>query len=179
MRNSAARMLPVTSRLVQILLNFASDGLDSGYVLCGGSPCAAAAFPGIDDPVGSNEMLFPIGQSVYNALQATVKEDVARPFPAIKHANLQVSYSFSRYVATARDNDFSTAATDFADPNRYIVPTPSIALTRFPSGAIWICRRLPSWSDRSFRQSATVECASACERRSGWDVPEPNWGRHR
>jgi len=104
------------------ITNFASNGLDSGYVLCGGSPCAAAAFPGINNAVGSNEMLFPIGRSVYNALQATLKEDVARPLPAIRHANLQVSYSFSRYVATARDNDFSTAATDFADPNRYIGP---------------------------------------------------------
>lgn len=104
------------------ITDFASNGLDSGYVLCGGSPCAAAAFPGINNAVGSNEMLFPIGRSVYNALQATLKEDLARPLPSIKHANLQVSYSFSRYVATARDNDFSTAATDFADPNHYIGP---------------------------------------------------------
>jgi hypothetical protein len=67
-------------------------------------------------------MLFPIGRSVYNGLQASLKDDVARPLPGIKHANLQVSYSFSRYVATARDNDFSTAATDFANPSRYIGP---------------------------------------------------------
>jgi hypothetical protein len=104
------------------ITDFASNGLDSGFVLCSGLPCPAAAFPGINNAVGSNEMLFPIGRSVYNALQATVKEDVARPLPEIKHANLQVSYSFSRYIATARDNDFSTAATDFADPNRYIGP---------------------------------------------------------
>ena len=104
------------------ITDFAGKGLDSGYVLCGGSPCAAAAFPGINNAVGSNEMLFPIGRSVYNGLQASLKEDVARPLPGIKHANLQVSYSFSRYVATARDNDFSTAATDFANPSRYIGP---------------------------------------------------------
>jgi hypothetical protein len=104
------------------IADFASNGLDSGYVLCSGSPCAAAAFSGINSAVGSNEMLFPIGRSVYNGLQATLKQDVVNPVPGIRHANLQVSYSFARYVATARDNDFSTAATDFADPTRYIGP---------------------------------------------------------
>ena len=109
------------------IADFAANGLDSGYILCAGKPCApsgapAAAFPGINPNVGSNEMLFPIGRSVYNGLQASLKEDVTSPLPGVRHANLQVSYSFSRYVATARDNDFSTAATDFADPTRYIGP---------------------------------------------------------
>lgn len=107
--------------------DLAANGLDSGEELCGGLPCTlaskpAAAFPGINPNVGSNEMLFPIGRSAYNGLQATLKQDVANPLPGIKHANLQVSYSFSRYVATARDNDFSTVATDFADPTHYIGP---------------------------------------------------------
>ena len=44
------------------------------------------------------------------------------PLPGVKHVNLQVAYSFSRYVATARDNDFSTFATDFANPTHYIGP---------------------------------------------------------
>ncbi|MBV9342551.1 MAG: TonB-dependent receptor [Acidobacteria bacterium] len=104
------------------ITDFAKNGLDSGYILCGGRPCPAAAFPGINNAVGSNEMLFPVGRSVYNGLQATLKQDVVEPIHGIRHANLQVSYSFSRYVATARDNDFSTAATDFADPTRYIGP---------------------------------------------------------
>jgi hypothetical protein len=59
---------------------------------------------------------------VYNGLQATLKQDVANPLRGVKHINLQVSYSFSRYVATARDNDFSTVATDFENPARYIGP---------------------------------------------------------
>ena len=104
------------------LTDFAKNGLDSGYVLCGGGPCAAAAFPGINNAVGANEMLFPIGRSVYNGLQATLKQDAANPFRGVKRLNLQVSYSFSRYIATARDNDFSTVATDFANPTRYIGP---------------------------------------------------------
>jgi hypothetical protein len=68
-------------------------------------------------------MLFPIGRSVYNGLQMGLKQDVSNPVRGIKHANLQVSYSLSRYVATARDNDFSTAATDFVNPSHYIGPT--------------------------------------------------------
>ncbi len=109
------------------IADYASHGLDSGYMLCGGLPCApnghpAAAFPGINSALGGNEMLFPIGRSVYNGLQMTLKQDIANPVRGIKHANVQVSYSLSRYVATARDNDFSTAATDFADPTRYIGP---------------------------------------------------------
>jgi hypothetical protein len=102
--------------------DFAANGLDSGYALCLGSPCPNAAFPGISTAVGANQMLFPIGRSVYNGLQTTLKQDIANPFRGIKHANVQVSYSFSRYVATARDNDFSTIATDFANPTHFIGP---------------------------------------------------------
>ncbi|HKW18016.1 MAG TPA: carboxypeptidase regulatory-like domain-containing protein [Terriglobales bacterium] len=104
------------------IADYAGNGLDSGYVLCGGFPCPNAAFPGINSAVGGNEMLFPIGRSVYNGLQATLKQDVATPFREVKHLNLQVSYSFSRYVATARDNDFSTFATDFVNPSHFIGP---------------------------------------------------------
>jgi hypothetical protein len=110
------------------ITDFAKNGLDSGYSLCSGLPCAldgkpAAAFPGINSALGGNEMLFPIGRSVYNGLQTSLKQDLSNPVRGIKHVNLQVSYSFSRYVATARDNDFSTAATDFLNPTKYIGPT--------------------------------------------------------
>jgi carboxypeptidase family protein len=105
------------------LTNFAKNGLDSGYQLCPTGPCPGAAFPGVSTAVGPNEMLFPIGRSVYNGLQMGLKQDVSNPVRGIKHLNLQVSYSLSRYVATARDNDFSTAATDFANPSHYIGPT--------------------------------------------------------
>jgi hypothetical protein len=105
-----------------IIADFAGNGLDSGYVKCLGFPCAAAAFPGVNNAVGANEMLFPIGRSVYNGLQMSLRQDAADPLPGVKHINMQVSYSFSRYVATARDNDFSTFATDFANPTHYIGP---------------------------------------------------------
>jgi hypothetical protein len=61
-------------------------------------------------------MLFPIGRSVYNGLQMSLKDDVHNPFRGIKYMNLQVSYSFSRYVATARDSDFINFPTDYAHP---------------------------------------------------------------
>lgn len=108
---------------------FASNGLDSGYSLCSGLPCVAngfpaAAFPGINASVGTNQMLFPIGRSVYNGLQATLKQDVRNPLPGIRHLNLQVSYAFSRYVSTARDSDFINFSSDYANPtaSRYIGP---------------------------------------------------------
>ncbi len=36
-------------------------------------------------------MLFPIGRSVYNGLQTTLKQDVNKPFRGVKYMNLQVS----------------------------------------------------------------------------------------
>jgi Carboxypeptidase regulatory-like domain len=103
------------------IYDFAANGLDSGYSLCGGKPCSlagapAAAFPGINSAAGANQMLFPIGRSVYNGLQMSLKDDVHNPFRGVKYLNLQVSYSLSRYVATARDSDFINFPTDYAHP---------------------------------------------------------------
>jgi hypothetical protein len=101
------------------IYDFAANGLDSGYVFCGGGPCpkAKAAFGGVNlGTTGANQMLFPIGRSVYNGLQMSLKDDVHNPFRGIKYMNLQVSYSFSRYVATARDSDFINFPTDYAHP---------------------------------------------------------------
>jgi hypothetical protein len=67
-------------------------------------------------------MLFPIGRSVYNGLQSSLREDVHNPFRGAKLLDLQVSYSFSRYVSTARDSDFINFATDYANPSHYIGP---------------------------------------------------------
>jgi len=102
--------------------DYAVNGLDSGYGLCAGFPCANAAFPGFNPAVGTNQMLFPIGRSVYNGLQMTLKQDVNKPFPGVKHLNMQVSYSLSRYVATARDSDFINFPYDNANPLKYIGP---------------------------------------------------------
>ena len=103
---------------------FAANGLDSGYAVCGGGPCPNAAFGGVNQgATGANQMLFPIGRSVYNGLQMTLKDDIHNPLRGIKYMNLQVSYSLSRYVATARDSDFINFPTDYANPLASMGPT--------------------------------------------------------
>jgi hypothetical protein len=104
------------------IADFATNGLDSGYSLCSGGPCPTAAFPGINPNLGANQMLFPSGRAVYDALQMSLKQNVAHPFKRISNLDLQISYSYSKYVAPAVDNDFINIATDFNDPLHYIGP---------------------------------------------------------
>jgi hypothetical protein len=105
------------------IADYSANGLDSGYQVCGGKPCPNAAFGGINKgATGANQMLFPIGRSVYNGLQMTFKQDVHNPMRGIKYMNLQVSYSLSRYVATARDSDFINFPSDYANPLRAMGP---------------------------------------------------------
>ena len=104
------------------IFDFAANGLDSGYGLCGGFACPNAAFPGFNPQVGANQMLFPIGRSVYNGLQATLKQDVNHPTRGVKHMNFQASYSFSKYIATARDSDFINFPYDNSNPLKYVGP---------------------------------------------------------
>jgi hypothetical protein len=109
------------------IADFASNGLDSGYSLCGGFPCSAvgappAAFPGINPLVGANQMLFPIGYAKNDALQISLKQHLKNPFPGITNFDLQVSYQLQRYVSAAQDNDFINIATDFNNTQRYMGP---------------------------------------------------------
>jgi hypothetical protein len=104
------------------MADFATNGLDSGYSLCSGAPCPTAAFPGINPNVGANQMLSPSGRAVYNALQMSLKQNLPHPFKRISNLDLQIAYSYSKYVAPAVDNDFINIATDFNDPLHYIGP---------------------------------------------------------
>jgi hypothetical protein len=104
------------------IADYANNGLDSGYNFCSGGPCPAAAFPGMNPTFGAVQLLYPIGRSVYNGLQMSLKQDVQNPFRGTKLLNLQVSYAYSRYVSTARDNDFINFSQDNNDPTRYIGP---------------------------------------------------------
>jgi Carboxypeptidase regulatory-like domain len=103
--------------------DFAFNGLDSGYSLCGGAPCPTAAFPGINPNLGGNQMLFPIGRAVYDGLQVSLKQDIQNPFKSIPYLNLQVSYALSKYVAQANDSDFINSAWNYANPSQYIGPS--------------------------------------------------------
>jgi hypothetical protein len=117
------------------IYDFAANGLDSGYSLCGGGPCPNAAFGGVNNgATGANQMLFPIGRSVYNGLQMSLKEDARDPLPGIKSLSLQVSYSLSRYVSTARDSDFINFPTDNNNPLKYMGPNGLDRLHQFSFG---------------------------------------------
>ncbi|HZW79618.1 MAG TPA: carboxypeptidase regulatory-like domain-containing protein [Candidatus Deferrimicrobiaceae bacterium] len=102
--------------------SYASNGLDSGYSFCGGGPCPTAAFPGINQNLGANQMLFPIGYAKNNALQVSMKQHLEHPFNAVTNFDLQASYQLERYIAPVADNDFVNIATDFNNPQSFIGP---------------------------------------------------------
>lgn len=105
------------------IVDFASNGLDSGYSVCGGGPCANATFGGVNDgATGGNQMLFPIGRSVFNGLQLSLKQDLQKPFRGVRYMNMQVSYQLARYVSQAADGDFVNSAWSYANPGQYIGP---------------------------------------------------------
>ena len=104
------------------IADYAANGLDSGYDLCGGFACPKAAFPGFNPAVGANQMLFPIGRSAYNALQASYRQDVNRPVPLVRHANFQTSFAFARYVSDSPDTGLINFAYDNANPLRFRGP---------------------------------------------------------
>jgi hypothetical protein len=104
------------------IADYASNGLDSGNFFCGGSPCPAAAFPGINPNLGSNQMLFPSGRSVYDGLQFKFTDHITKQTPYFRGANLQVAYSLSKYVSTSTDSDFINNATDNNAPTHFIGP---------------------------------------------------------
>ncbi len=101
---------------------FAANGLDSGTSQCVGAPCPTAAFAGINPNLGVNEMQFPIGYSKYTGLQMSFKQNVAHPFRGIQRMNLEVSYAWSKYIASAKDGDFINPAVDNAHPLQSIGP---------------------------------------------------------
>jgi hypothetical protein len=109
------------------IADYGSNGLDSGYSVCSGIPCAlagapSAAFAGINPNFGAVQLLYPIGRSVYNGLQMSLKQNLQNPFRGAKSLNLQVSYALARYVSTARDNDFINFPQDYNNPTRFIGP---------------------------------------------------------
>ena len=106
------------------IANYAGNGLDSGNAFNGGlsafalnrTPDTGAAFAGINDKVGTNQMLFPIGRSVYNGLQVKLTSQWNSPLPGVRSVNAVVSYALSRATAAVRDVDFIANAYDFRNP---------------------------------------------------------------
>jgi hypothetical protein len=128
--------------------DFAGNGLDSGVGVFGGLPSEAfgidpsqgAAFAGINPFFGQNSMLFPIGRSVYNALQLSVRQRlVSNPFgvmPFIHGINAQFSYTLSRFDSMAGDQDFVNGAIDQANPTEFFGPTSFDRTHQFSFGTI-------------------------------------------
>jgi hypothetical protein len=102
--------------------DFRANGLDSGNAFnqggigapaLGRDPDQAAAFPGVNKFVGTNQMLFPIGRSVYNGLQVKLTSQWSNPLPGMRSVNAVFSYAFSRATASVRDVDFIANGYDF------------------------------------------------------------------
>lgn len=104
------------------IADFASNGLDSGFDFAGGSPCPTCAFPGVNGNLGQNEMLFPVGRSVYNGLLVELKTNLSNPLPGIRRLYLVSSYTLSRYKAPVSDSDFVNNSLDFNNPLKFIGP---------------------------------------------------------
>jgi hypothetical protein len=126
------------------IVDFAGNGLDSGTTF-GGLPAAlsplapaglAPAFPGQNAALGENQMLFPIGRSVYNALLVSLRQDVKSPVRGVRHLNLQASYALSRFVSVAEDQDFISNAVDFRNPLNYVGPNSLDRTDQISVGAV-------------------------------------------
>jgi Carboxypeptidase regulatory-like domain len=105
------------------IADYAGNGLDSGFDATGGAPCPTCAFGGINPNLGQNEMLFPIGRTVYQGLLVSLKSNLDNPMPGIRRLNLITSYTLSRFRGEVLDSDFVTNATDFNNPLNFVGPT--------------------------------------------------------
>jgi len=120
------------------MADFAKNGLGSAVDIGAGCtsvngighPCA---FGGTNQSQAQMYFLEPIGRSVYNALQMSLKQNLSNPMRGIKAANFQVSYSLSRFsntggtqatgTPTDNDLDFLVIAPDNNNPGRYFGPS--------------------------------------------------------
>src|SRR5262249_32654129 len=106
------------------IADYAGNGLTSGLLFTGGFPAGAGtvAFPGINADFGQILLLQPVGRSVYNAMQVTLRSDLRSPAKFIRHLNATVSYSLSRYKSDAVDGDFINTAVDQRNPGAFFGP---------------------------------------------------------
>jgi len=104
-----------------IIGDFAGNGLSTGGLLAGNFPAGpgSVAFPGKNANFGQILLLEPVGRSVYNAFQTSLKSNVHSPTRFIRNLNATVSYSLSRYKAPAVDGDFINTAPDQRNPGQF------------------------------------------------------------
>jgi len=123
------------------IIDFARNGLDSGNAFCGSFPCSVLglpepAFGGIHSTVvdpadptkvqhlGSNLMYFPTGRTKYVGVHATFRTSGDHLARGIRHWDLAVSYTYSKYqsnvaAADGSGGDFSilSRAEDYIRPH--------------------------------------------------------------
>ena len=117
--------------------DFATNGLDSAAAVNGGFPGCGCAFPGVNLNVGQNYMLQPIGHSIYNGLDVSLKQQVKNPTPEVRTLNLQISYSLSRLDSMVTDQDYGGAVSDWDNYNHYIGPNALDRTNQFSFGGIF------------------------------------------
>ena len=116
--------------------DYSGNGLDSGAAVNGGFPGCNCAFPGVNPNVGQNYMLQPIGHSIYNGMDVSLKQRVSKPMPGVKALNMQVSYSLSRMDSMVTDQDFGGAVADWDNYNHYIGPNALDRTNQFSFGGV-------------------------------------------
>jgi Carboxypeptidase regulatory-like domain len=88
-------------------------GLGTSY------PCA---FTGVNPDLGLVTFLYPIGRSVYNALDVKLVDNVKSPVRGVKYLNFQFAYSLSRFtncgaaLTTSAGTSPAAADQDFVNP---------------------------------------------------------------
>jgi carboxypeptidase family protein len=107
---------------------YSGAGLDSNIQATGGTPCPTCAFPGYNfvsgnsGNVGTLDMLYPVGRSVYSGLQMKLVQRVANPMRGVKMANFQVSYALAKFTSQVQDQDFVTSAENNDNPTQFTGP---------------------------------------------------------
>jgi hypothetical protein len=106
------------------IADYAGNGLSTGLLLTGGFPAGAGnvAFPGKNPNFGEILLLQPVGRSVYNGLQVTLRSDLHTPTKFIRHLNGTFSYSLSRFKSQALDGDFVNTAVDQRNTGAFFGP---------------------------------------------------------
>ena len=115
------------------LTDFANNGLTSPSLDFGGicPTVYGCAFPGINPNAPAMPFQYPIGRSVYNGLDVKLRQDLTSPLPGLRHVNLQVAYSLSRFVIPGGSNpsflpnndpDYMFAGVDYRNPLAFTGP---------------------------------------------------------
>ena len=119
--------------------DFAGNGLDSGNGGQSGysasanglTPDTGAAFGGKNPLFGQMAIVRPMGRSVYNGLQTSLRQQTRLPVRGLKGSSFEISYTWSRFLSSAggsqaasSDQNFTPGSWDNNDPlgNKYMGP---------------------------------------------------------